>query len=477
MSGLIGGLLQNTRSLAVHSQQVQTAGKNLANVNNPNYARQRVITGNAGTYTAGGLGPQSLGLEAQGVEHIRDRILDAQLVREMQARSELEARHQAMNWLETNFGESLSRLGGIDEERDGPATAGLGKVLDEFFASWEAVAANPADGSERAALLHKASELAERFNNLDGRLADVDSQIVAQVGDDSERANRLLADIADLNNEIQRYEIRDQGQAVDLRDQRQGKLEELAELVNFETRELPGSHGQIEAYTTEAGTSNEVLLVHKGNVINEFQYDGASFTASDAGVPLAVTAGSLAGYHDVHSGELANLRGEVDALARQLVASVNAAYNPLGNPGENFFNPAGLDAGSIAVDPALDLASFRLDDGTGGASANDYALVAASLVETSFSTGGGDLIDGTFGEHYQRLATVVGQGVQASEQALENQTAIENFLREQRESVSGVSIDEEMTDLLRFQRAFQASSRVVSILDSMLDRVVNGLVR
>jgi flagellar hook-associated protein 1 FlgK len=189
---------------------------------------------------------------------------------------------------------------------------------------------------------------------------------------------------------------------------------------------------------------------------------------------LSISSGSIQGALDVRDDTLRPLRADLDALARQMVVSVNAAYNP-GAARSDFFDPAGLTAASIAVATSVSAATLRA--GTGAAGDNSVAQAVAGLATRSFSVAGGDVIDGTFSEHYARAVSNLGQQVSAANSNASDQTSIEQYVRAQRDGVSGVSMDEEMADLVKFQRAFQASSRVFSIVDSLLDSVVNQLGR
>jgi len=156
-----------------------------------------------------------------------------------------------------------------------------------------------------------------------------------------------------------------------------------------------------------------------------------------------------------------------------MVTAVNAAYNPTSAVGFNFFDPAGLTAGTIEMDAALTSSSIRA--GTGAAGENALALAVAAIASKVFSTGTGGLINGTIAKVYTGAASDLGQALSTVNTRLDDQTGLDKLVRTQRDSVSGVSLDEEMAELVRYQRAFQASSRVFNIIDDLLDVVVNRL--
>ena len=99
------------------------------------------------------------------------------------------------------------------------------------------------------------------------------------------------------------------------------------------------------------------------------------------------------------------------------------------------------------------------------------------MARTKFATGSGDLIDGTIGAFYNRMVSGLGQSLAGLDAKLGDQEIVQKMLTSQRDSVSGVSMDEEMADLMRFQRSYQASARVVRVMDELLDGLVNGLIR
>lgn len=472
MSGLLGGLLQNTRALSAHQAGVETAGRNLANVNNPDYARQRVSLGNVG-HGVTKLGIQSFGVEATGIKGLRDAILEKQLSREISTRGSLEAQSQIYQWIEDNLGEEINRAVGADETgAEGIVPAGLAKALDDFFNSVSELSTSPLDDGVRRVLLEKADVLSDRFNTVSRRLDAINDNVDAQIDAEISHAHQLMRDIADLNNRIARHEIRVPEGAVDLRDERLAAINELSEIIDFEVENIPDSAGQVRLIAQDNTGADFTLVELDRTPGTSLAYNGTDFTAGGGPSLLDVRAGSLHGYREASNNLLSSLRTDLDSMADQLITSVNGAYNPTATPGDDFFT--GTNAADIAVEPTLDEVNLRTGDPT-MAGDNQLLLDIEAVRDVAFSTGSGDSIDGTFNEFYHRLVTEVGEAVNGTAQKLENQQVVENFLRTQRDAISGVSMDEEVTDLMRFQRAYQASARVVSTIDSLLDTVINRL--
>ena len=161
------------------------------------------------------------------------------------------------------------------------------------------------------------------------------------------------------------------------------------------------------------------------------------------------------------------MQTDLNNLASQLVTSGNGAYPT------DFFDPAGTTAATISLDAAL-TPSTLATSATANAGANDVVQAIYALRNTTFSTGGGDAIDGTFGDFVVNVTGRVAQAAAVAEQNSENQDYIQTMLGNERAKVGGVDLDEEAADLLRFQRAYQATSRVISIMDELLEELVRS---
>lgn len=468
MSGLYSSLNASVKALAAHSRAIEITGKNLANVNNPDYARQRVIYGDRGTVITP-TGAESLGLEALGVQQVRDSLMDRQVMREVSLKSSFEAEQSGYQRAQAGLGQSIDRSAAAS----GAGTTGdkgIAAAIDDFFNAFQSFAARPTDHGERQTLVQKAQILSDRFQLADQRIAQVQSDLTAEIATDVEDVNRLLATLADLNSQIGRFEINAPGSAVDLRDQRQARLEELAAKLPIEARESGG--GQLQIVMKDGGGS-DVVLVDLAVVQGPVAFTGTQITAGGSATPVVLTGGSIKGALTARDGAIQTLRNDLDLLARQLVTAVNGAYNPSGTTGD-FFAAAGLTAGTLQVAAGVSATSLKASDG-GAAGDNSLALAVAGLANRVFATGAGDHIDGTIGGFFSKTVSKIGQALAGANSRAEDQTNIERLVRSQRDGVSGVSLDEEMADLMKFQRAFQASSRVFSVMDELLEVVVSRL--
>lgn len=469
MSGLFASLSNTVKALNAQSRAIETAGRNLANVNNPNYARQRVVFGDRGTVQTD-LGPQSLGLEALSITQLRDALLDKQVLRETALQSSLTTEQAALQKAQAGLGENIDRAGASSSVSQADTSShGISAAINDFFNAFQSFAASPTDNGERQTLIQKSTTLADRLQLTDRRLAQVQTDIDSQVNTDVGEANRLLRTIAELNGQIGRLEVNAPGSAVDLRDQRQARLEDLAKIIPFDSQNAIGSNGQIQI------SVGSTVLVDKAIVQGTLSFTGSVVTGGLPATALSLTSGSIKGGLQARDGTIQSMRDNLDALARQFVSSVNAAYNPTGATG-NFFNPAGTSAGTFTLAGGINAANLKASDG-GPAGDNTVALAVANLANATFATGSGATIDGTFSTHYNRAISDLGQALSSVNSRLDDQANVTQIVRGQRDSISAVSLDEEMADLLKFQRAFQASSRVFTTVDQLLDNVVNQLGR
>ncbi|ACB73681.1 flagellar hook-associated protein FlgK [Opitutus terrae] len=482
MSGLFASLNSTVGALSAHSRSIETAGKNLANVNNASYARQRVVYGDRGTIVTPD-GAYSLGLEALGVQQLRDMLIDNQVTRETSLTSYFAAQQKAYQRAQAALGQDISSVGSSVSASASTSDAGIGAGLDDLFNAFQGFASNPTDTGIRQSLLQTASILTDRVQLADKRLAQVQADLHSQIQTDVGEANKLLATISDLNNQIARFEVERPGSAVDLRDQRQAALEKLATKLTIDVQEI--STGQVIVSSPDANGA-PVVLVDSDSITGPVSFDPATDTIS-AGTPttvLGLTSGAIQGSLSAHNEGVQPLRDQLTLIAQQLTASVNEIYNPGGVAADDFFatldgNGDPITAGTFQLASGLTAFSLHANDGTAGAPAGDnsVALAIAQLATRRFSTTGAppDLIDGTLSSFYSSAVSGLGQATAGATTRLNSQESIEQLVRSQRDAVSGVSLDEELSDLLKYQRAFQASSRVFQTIDKLLGVVVEQL--
>lgn len=473
MLGLFGTLSLANRSLQTQRNGTEVAGHNLANVNTPGYARQRVAIETSLTIPSD-MGPQGTGADAVGIYQLRDALLDRQIVNETSVRGTYESRQRALQFGQAALGQQIDRQA---TGAEGSAAAsgvggqhGIAEHLSEMFNAMQSVSTNPTSISERQVLLIKAQSLATQFNQVSTRLDDLRTSLSDSLASDVDQANIALADIAKLNEQIIAAELGTTAKANDLRDIRQKRIEDLAQLVRVET--TANTNGSVDI------AIDGVTLVSGPNLDDTLEtYDagGGQFLVRTVtgGTALNLAGGSMQGTIEARDTDLLGLQTDLDTLAATLISEVNAVHSGGfglgGTTGANFFT--GADASDIAVNSALaDDPSLVQASGVSGAVGDNSVILAMAQLADQTNAG---LNGETFSEYYGQIVTSLGQALNGTNTQLANQTIVESMLQRQRDSVSGVSLDEEMTDLIKFQRGFEASAKLITTIDEMLETVLS----
>jgi flagellar hook-associated protein 1 FlgK len=472
MPGLFDTLSMATRAMQAQQAAVTVTGQNLANANNPAYARQRVNFQTSDPVPLVG-GIQGTGVQVVGIQQIRDSLLDDQVRDEASVGGFWTASQSSLQNAETQLGEFLNQTAGADGTSNSSSTTGtqgIATQLDGLFTAFQSVATDPSSLPARQALVNQASTLAASFNQAATQLTGVNADLNSSVNTDVDSANKLLSDIASLNDGIARTEAATGSTANDLRDLRQQKLESLAQLTNLKT--------STAADGTLTISIGGVAMVSGAKVDDTLQtYDPGNgqlqVRAATSGTALTNTGGSIGGAIDTRDGALASLRTGLDSLASQLITQVNAVYSAgydlNGNTGSAFFT--GTDAATIGVTPGLadNPAQVQAAGVAGAAGDGAVALSVARLAQQSNAA----LNNETFGESFGQMVANLGNALSNANNQVANNQAVSSMLAQQRDSVSGVSLEEEMTNLMTFQKAYQASAQIISTVNLMLQSLIN----
>jgi flagellar hook-associated protein 1 len=476
MSSLFGTLSNAAQSLATQSAGVQLAGKNIANASTDGYAKQELVIHSLGTAETP-IGPQTVGYEAASIKQVRDKYLDAEVTREQSRTGYLQAQEDSLSKAQEDIGEQITNSGSASSISDTYSpTTGIGASISDFFTAVSSLAASPTDSGAKQVLLQKADLLANQINVADDRLDSLQTDITNQNADDLVTTNNLLEQVGNLNQQIQKFEAGDgnAGTAVDLRDQRETALEKLSNYIDFTTQDISDSPGKVEIISKDS-SGNDVVLVDKSGVQGAItaDSDGAVFSGGNPSTELALTGGSIQGNVEARDGAIQEFRDNLKSLATQLTTSVNSAYNSYGSNGD-FFDPS-PSSGLIAVDSSLTSSTLQVSS-NGNAGDNKIALAVAAVADEKYATPG-DSIDGTISGFYSKIASGLGETISATKTKLSDQQSVQTLVTNRRNGDSSVSQDDELTDLVKYQRGFQASSKVINVVDDLLDTVVNGLIK
>ncbi len=465
MLGLLGTLNLASRSLQTQMTGVEVTGENLANVNTTGYTRQSVeIQASPDVSTA--IGPEGTGANAVAIQQIVNTLLNSQIQSQQSTSGYWTAQQSALQSAQTSLDEFLNGTGSTTSSTstDSTTDTGLSGQLSGLFSAFQAVATSPTSISARQALISQAQTLASTFNQINTQMDASRTSLNTSLGNDVDSANQLLSGIATLNQQISTAEF-DGGTPNDLLDEREQDLENLSNLTNITTS--TGTNGAVDV------SIGGQTLVSGDQVLDTLQtYDAGGgqllVQTATGGVNLTLTGGSIQGTIDARDGKLATMQNSINTLASTLITQVNTiqggGYSLTGTTGANFFN--GSDAATITVNAALaDNPSLIQASGTSTVTGdNSVALQLADLASTTQS----GLNNQTFGDSYDETVAALGDSLQTANDQVTNQTAVTNMLSTQRSSVSGVNVDEEMTNLMSFQRAYEASAQLVTTLNTML---------
>jgi flagellar hook-associated protein 1 len=463
MLGLFGTLNLASRSLQTQMTGVEVTGQNLANVNTTGYTRQAVDIQTSPDISTT-IGPEGTGANVVAIQQVVNAILNSQIQSQQSTSGYWSAQQTALQSAQTSLDEFLNGTGSATSSTNSTTDTGLSGQLSGLFNAFQAVATSPASISARQALVSSAQTLASTFNQVNSQLDASRALLNTSLGNDVDSANQLLSGIADLNKQISTANFNG-ATPNDLLDEREQDLENLSGLTNITTS--TGTNGAMDV--SIGGQS----LVSGNQVLDTLQtYDAGGgqllVQTATGGVNLTLTGGSMQGTIDARDGELATMQSSINTLASRLITQVNTiqggGYSLTGTTGANFFN--GSDAATISVNAAL-ANNPSLIQASGSATATGDNSVALQLADLASTTQSG-LSNQTFSDSYDGMVAALGDSLQTANDQVSNQTAVSNMLSTQRGSVSGVNVDEEMTNLMSFQRAYEASAQLVTTLNTMI---------
>jgi flagellar hook-associated protein 1 FlgK len=460
MSSLFGSLSIAVRSLLAQEAALDTTANNIANVNTPGYSRQLPILTEAPPLDTGQISIGN-GVEFEGVQSVRDNILDLRIDQETQQQNQLKSYVSSMNQVQSLFNET----GG----------SGLSDVLNQFFNSFQQLADKPTDIPTRQTVISAGQSLASAFQQTGQQLNAIQQGVDQEVGQTVDEINTDIAQLAGLNQQIS--SLQNSEQTGMLQDQQYSVLNSLSQLVDVAV--TYANNGSLTITTT-----NGVPLVAGGQSFALSTATNPSTGLQDvfsqgSDVTSSFTGGQLAGLLEARDQAIPSTISSLDNLAAGIINSVNTqsqkGYDLNGTKGGNFFQPVvqssqGSNAGAaenmaVAVtDPALIAAS---SDGTQGDNAN--ALALANIQNQAVVNGE------TATDYYSDLVSTVGNDVSSATDEQEAVGLVLTQLQNQQSDVSGVSLDEEASNLILYQRAYEAAAEVVSAINDMTNEVIQTL--
>lgn len=508
------------RGIVAQQNAINTTGQNISNVNTPGYSRQRVNMEASRPIDAPAFnrstapGQIGMGVEVTSITRVRDTFLDAQY------RNQNNLLAQS-----TIVRETLGNIEGIVNE---PSDSGISKSLSEFWNAWQVLSKNPGntDIASRSAVQQKAIALAESFNHVSTQLNSLKDDLTNKINVGISQANNYIGQISSLTQEIKRVEAMGDN-ANDLRDKRDLLVDQLSTLGNVKVTEGPndyqvtfGNKLVVDNMNSSTISLTDVPNIKGGQLegyvdsrdtyVAEYtkQLDIMANTLATGKVEVTLPAGTILPPGVTIPGAVTDPTNPRKLMndTKYTVDGLNGLHKlgyTLEDPattGLDFFTTSDgsgtITAGNIQLNPALasDLKKFAASMRTETVTTTtppittsekviqgngDLALLIAGLAEKSFNfnptgTNGALSATSTYEGYFQAVVSQLGAQSDYAQKKEANDQLLTDHAESLRQAVSSVSLDEESADLIKFQHAYSASARVITAMDEMLDKLING---
>ncbi|NLY74102.1 MAG: flagellar hook-associated protein FlgK [Firmicutes bacterium] len=466
------GLEIGRLGLQAHQKQLEITSHNMANASTPGYSRQRgeMTTTQPFTYpafnrvqTAGQLGT---GVEVTAVMRIRDELIDEQIWAETSLSGYWESRKTMLDEMELIVNE--------------PSDANIRTAIDNFWKAIQGVANNATSEPARSVLRQETITMTELIRQDYQRMKSLRSIANERIKEQVNHVNTIAGKIALLNDQISKVTMMND-HANDLMDQRDALIEELSGIIKISktTDKFNRVNITINGIALVQGiTANKIILEpnHDDEGMVRLKWERLD-------KEVTVLGGSLRGLLEMRDQDLPEFLNHLDNFAKTLITEVNKLHRT----GYGLDESRGIDffKGTGAAD--IDLADAIKDV------ENGLNRIAASseLVNTEKELPGNNEImleisrlfdkrllnnsNATMGEYIGAVIADLGEKTSAAKVKYEGQVRLIANLDERRESVCGVNLDEEMTNMIRFQHGYNAAAKIIATMDQMLDVIVNRL--
>jgi flagellar hook-associated protein 1 len=459
----ISSLLVTARdTLLVNQMAIDITGSNVANMGTPGYTRQRPALQSVGGIDSGSLGSQ-LSVTVDRIDRIYDRYIESQLGEQYQNSGYSDAMLQGLNNIQLI----------LDDSQGG----GLNDQLNKFWSAWDTLSNNPDGIVERSALVSAAENLCGTVTSYKSDLDSVSADMSLNISDIVSQINSKVSEISDLNAQITGI-AGDRGEKNALLDKQAQALKELRSMVNVAT--LENADGSINVYLSNGDPLVQGSESHSLSV--EVDANGQSNIYSDnmahAPINSLLTGGKLGAYIELQDNVIPAYISDINEFASALADSVNDLHRTGFDADKN----TGLDFFTIDADPEKAAATISVNS----AIVADTSRIAASASVTQDGEMASRIaavrdemtMNGNTSTLNSFLSAMVGRiGQQAASAKMDNdhQTAMLNNLTNQRESISGVSIDEEMINLIKYQMGYNAAGKLVRTTTDMLETLMSLL--
>lgn len=441
----------SSRSLGVYQKALAVTSNNIANSSNPDYSRQRVIFGSSPAEYQTRIAFGS-GVTIDDVRRVKNQITDNQIWKYNQSNSSSSKHSQILSSVESLFQE--------------PSEYGLSNILNSFFNSWNKLSVNPTSVPVRMNVLQSAQKLSNKINTLYNGMLQVKSDTKAEAGDVVKTLNSTLSELQEVNKQI--YSIGVNVKAPNtLLDTRDKLINELSKYANINV-----TYEKDNTVNVSVGGLFAVDRLNRTEFkVNENSAGQLNIQTSDGATNMSLTGGSLNAITTVYNQDIPDYLKQLDTVTNTIYNQVNSLHSKgytITNPqqtGINFFSSYSDGKLVINKDIVNNVNNIAVSsDGSEGN--NDIALQIASLKDTK-------LINGlTVLQSYSNLVSQVGNDKKTSDEKTQTTQLVLNQLQNQKAATSGVSIDEEMINVLKYQRAYDASAKLIKVADEILQTLL-----
>jgi flagellar hook-associated protein 1 len=512
MGSTFMGLETARRGMMAQQSALYTTGQNVANASTPGYSRQRVNYVQTEAYPSIGMdreqipGQMGTGVKAGTIQRIRESFLDVQYRGENNKLGYWQSRSDAMSKLESIMNE--------------PSDSGLASTMDQFWQSLQDLAVDPTNNGARSVVRQRGEAVADTFNYLANSLTSIQKDQKSQVDVTVKEANSILYQINNVNQQI--GDVEPHGYLPnDLYDERDRLIDQLSSIMNIKVsytkaggNSVPEAEGKaVIKLINDTGSELGILLGDAGYNELKVNYDGVdqsiktiSVGNSDMDFSKMNSSGKLKALIESYgyekdgqaTGIFNDMLSELDRLAYTFAMKFNEVHRDGFSPNEinsgqaediDFFadseNTSITQIGfasriqiSEDINDSLDniatAGGGNLTDATLGDATNVRALANVINLKLDYNSGdSGESAD--FRNYYQNVIGAMGVLSQEATRLTQNSTSLQQAVEEKRQSVSSVSLDEEMTNMIQFQHAYNASARMISLQDELLDKIINGM--
>lgn len=438
------------RSLAVYRKALDITSHNIANANNPNFSRQKVHFATDSSDLSAGL-VWGNGVKIADVRRYRDSFIESQT--------------RIMNSKYNDNKRQSELITNIEKLFSEPSELGLGNMISKFFNSFSELAASPTSNPLRTSVVNAATNLAAKVNNLNKSLNDIRENIRMEFDDKVKQLNKILVEIHQVNKDIKSNQV-NKISINDLLDTRDKLLNELSKLVNIHVTTSSDNTVNVSiggSFAVDSYHAREFEMNNDNGVLS-LRLKGATNS-------VILTDGEMNALATVHNQKVTSYRQKIDKIVSTIVNEVNKIHSTgyskttPAQTGLNFFEDYRdgiLRINQVIVNNPNMIAISA--DGTQGN--GDLALRISELMDMK-------LIDNsTILEYYTTLVNEIGYDGLLNKNLTESSQLVLDQLENQKQLNSGVSLDEEMTNVIQFQRSYEASAKLIKVSDELLKTIL-----